>query len=365
MRQWMKKCMAGVIALVMTAGTLTACEAYIPQTSGTDNASGAAVSKGEKKGQESGKKEEKKAGKTASLKYEAGGKYSDLIDLDMQSARAFYVVYRYRYASYCHIFQITPDGRKMKKTGIKSVADISLVSVDRDWIYYGIGRKIYRVPIVEKKKSESLDIEKKECVVKNCKVDAAFVDDQKLYYMTEENITASKKMVKEDIQIHCLNLVTGEERLCPKKILNSEDCEGYESGQEIECYPSYYITENYIYYMDFYPNKLYQLDKDTLELSVIDALEPEECEYGDYSLEIAENGAYIWYIKIVGEGKNEAYEICRYDVKEQRKQVVCTEEECLEVICKQENVNIKDIDYVDIEDIVHFDEDKLYIEYHK
>lgn len=368
MRQWTKKCMAGVLALVMAAGALTACEAYIPKTSGTDNASGAAVSEEVNKGQETKEEANKKSERAAGLKYETGNTYSDLIDLDMQSSRAFYVSYRFRYAEYYYIYQISPDGKKLKETGIKSENNITLISVDSNWVYYGIGKKIYRVPIVAKKKSEILDIEKKECVVKNCRAEDAFTDEQKLYYMTDEDITkVSKKRVKEGIQIHCLDLVTGEERVCPENILNTGDYDIYKEYKEIDAYPEYYITENYIYYMGFFPDYLYQLNKHTLELSVIDALDDlEKCEDDCdciSSVVVTENGDCIWYVKVVAGNENCEYRICRYDVKRQSKKEICTQAECLDVICKEEKINVGSVDYLSIEDIVHFDEDKIYIQY--
>ena len=173
-RNILKKVAAGVLMMAATGG-LTGC-VYSPQTSGTENASGAAVA-------EQSNRPEKAKG----LKVDEKGKYSGDIDLEYQSSKYFYGVL-YDEDGYCYICQISPDGKKEKKTEIKTKKFISLISVDDEWVYYGIGNKIYRVPIVSQNNSEILDKEQTECLVKKCSATGyALVSEQKMYYLTVRN----------------------------------------------------------------------------------------------------------------------------------------------------------------------------------
>lgn len=357
----LEKVAAVVLTMAMAAGGLTGC-AYIPQISGTDSASGAAVSE-QKDNRVTKESDSESVKKTKGLKFDEKGKYSGWIDLNYQSSKYFYNALCDE-TDVSYIYQISPDGKTKKKTGIKSKKYISLISVDSEWVYYGMGNKIYRVPIVSQNDSEILDKEKSECLVKKCSgAYGALVEKQKLYYLTESNVTVSKKIVKEDVQIHCLDLVTGEERVCPDKIVDTEAYSYYKEYGELDFDPSFYITEHYIYYMDFMPNYLYQLDKDTLELTVIDELDSGDSDHSEYSFEITSDGAYIWYIKVSAENKKCEYELCQYDVKKQVKHVICTGKEFLDFLCQEEKVRIKDVDWVNIENILHCDGDKIYIEY--
>ena len=138
--------------------------------------------------------------------------------------------------------------------------------------------------------------------------------------------------------------------------------EDYKEDTSFDCAPSAYITENYIYYMDFRPNYLYQLNKDTLELTVIDELERIGSDTS-YSTGMTADGTYLWYVKASAENRKCGYQLCRYDVKKQVKKEFCDGKECLDFICREENVDSKDVESLDIENIVHYDEDKIYIQY--
>lgn len=384
MKNFVKKAAVWLSVAAITTGGLTGC-VYSPQRSGTDNASGAAVSGGavsDQKDKKSETGEENKSTKSK-LKCSYDGKWSSWINPAYQSSRYFYAVMNTFNDSKesAAIYQITPDGRKKKKTGVEEkniyqdgmYSRIALLSVDSDWVYYEIDGKIYRVPIVAENESERLDVNQKECLVKKCSgAGAVVIDEQKLYYMTESELTCSKSMVRENIQIHCLDLETGEKRSCPEKIVKSEERseykESYSKGEHLGVYPDNVITGDYIYYMavNDYPDCLYQLNKSTMELLRIDKLINNDInEESDYSYDISDNGDILWYIKVTGDEDKDAcpYEICSYDVRKQSKKVLAAGEECLTVICEEEKLNPENVSWVDIEDIIYCDENKLYIEY--
>lgn len=383
MREWMKKRMTEAAALVLAMGVFSACQAYSPDPSGTDNSSGAAVSGTAVSGtavagqedrglSERGKQE---TGETKALKYNPEGGYFCYIDVNCHSANYFYVSNCLRYENYWHIDQISPDCHNMKETGITSREEIAVLGVREDWLFYETAGKIYRVPIVAKKKSESLDVKKKKCIIKNSVHRCSLLDGKKLYYMTEGKAEVSKDAVREELQIHCLDLETEEESLCPEKILVVEDRETYEDDeQQLDVYPYYNVTEDYIYYREFpqesgdsYAGYMYQLDKHTMELSLVDALELcdnwDECD-AETSCEMAEDGSCIWYIKATGGNKNRycEYEICRYDVERQQKRVIGTEAGCLDLICKERKIDSALVGNLNLE-IIYSDEDKTYVEY--
>lgn len=383
MKNFVKKAAVWLSVAAITTGGLTGC-VYSPQLSGTDNASGAAVSGGAMADQKDKKSETGEENKSikSKLKCSYDGKWSSWINSEYQSSRYFYAVMNPSNVSKesAAIYQITPDGRKRKKTGVEvkvyhpngMYSGIALLSVDSDWVYYEIDGKIYRVPIVAENESERLDVKQKECLVKKCSgAGAAFIDEQKLYYMTESELTCSKTMVRENIQIHCLDLETGEKRSCPEKIVKSEGRsvykDYYSKGEYLGVCPDTVITGDYIYYVDVndYPDYLYQLNKSTMELLRIDKLKNDVNDYSDYNYDISDNGDILWYIKVTGDDDKDTcpYEICSYDVRKQSKKVLATGEECLTVICEEEKLNPETVSWVDIEDIIYCDENKLYIEY--
>lgn len=370
-RELCKKMVTGVLVFAMTATILTGCGAYVPLTSGADSVSGSAVADTASGAAVSEKKGNQVSKETDSLKVDWDGKYSEFIHVEYQSSKYFYYAdcddKKYEQSV---LYQISPDGKRRKKTGIRNnKGHLDLISVDSDWVYYATDDKIYRVPIVSKGKTEILDKDKAECLVKNgVGSQGAILDRGKLYYLTVDNVKIKKGVVSGDIQIHCMDLCTGDTVQSNRKIsYNDTAYKGNDYRKEpylLGLWPESYITEDYVYYFDFdYPAYLYQLNRNTMELTIIDELENECVEYAEYDLQMSPTGAYIWYLRASGKNKKCEYEICRFDVKRQERRVLCNAADCLDVVCQAENVEQSDVEYLDVEYIEGFDENHLYMDY--
>lgn len=387
MRKWIKKGTAGAAALVVTASILTACEGYNPEISGADNASGAAVSGTAVAEQQDKELPKKEKAERAALKASDGGKWSGYINLNRQSSRYFYAVMGGETQSdyqYDYIYQITPDGKKRKKTAVREKNfGIYLIAVDCNWVYYSAGKKIYRVPIVAEQDTERLDVSKKERLAPNYCGDgeAVFKDGQKLYYVAAGKLTDSEKMVREDVWVHCLDLETGENRRCPEKMTATMAIgayrEYYENGEKIEIEPVSFMAGDYIYYMDLtdayihQPNYLYQLNKKTMELLQVDRIESGEAASGNYDgsdYDLSEDKEVLWYVKEAETAPMDLndkcpYEICSYDNRRQWKREGCTGRECLSAVCKEEGVRQNEVECLDLDNIIYCDRNRIYIEY--